>query len=129
MLDDVLVLDLTSNIVSHRVAQVADGMEGVAFHPSGRFAVISCLNLMPWTASSSIAVISLDEVEPTLLSHVPIEKVPEGIEFSSDGRQLFVGSTLANHISVFYVEGKSLERSPFVLHLGAGHAALGIASQ
>ena len=57
---------------------------------------------------------------------MPVEAVPEGIEFSNNGKQLFVGSTLANHISVYAVEDMMLERSPFVLPVGKGHAALGI---
>jgi hypothetical protein len=57
---------------------------------------------------------------------LPVEALPEGIEFSKSGSQLFVGSTLANHISVYAVEGMMLKRSPFVLSVGEGHAALGI---
>ena len=37
-----------------------------------------------------------------------------------------MGSTLANHISVYAVEGMMLKRSPLVLSVGEGHAALGI---
>jgi len=37
-----------------------------------------------------------------------------------------VGSTLANHIAVYAVEGMMLKPSPFVLLVGEGHAALGI---
>ena len=55
-----------------------------------------------------------------------MEPIPEGIEFSKDGSQLFLGSTLANHISVYSVEDMNLILQPFVLGIGEGHAALGI---
>ena len=57
---------------------------------------------------------------------LPVEPIPEGIEFSEDGSQLFLGSTLANHISVYRVDGMNLIAQPFVLGIGEGHAALGI---
>ena len=37
-----------------------------------------------------------------------------------------MGSTLANHIAVYAVEGMMLERLPFVLPFGESYAALGI---
>ena len=57
---------------------------------------------------------------------LPTEALPEGIEFSSYGKRLVFGSTLANHIAVYAVEGMVLERSPFVTPVGEGHAVLGI---
>lgn len=128
-LDDALVVDLVGNRISHRIPQVADGLESLAFHPSGKFAVISCLNLMPWTTTSFLAVVDLSNDRPQLISSLSVEKVPEGIEFSGDGRQLFVGSTLADHISVFDVDGSTLRRSPYVILTGSGPAALGIKTQ
>jgi len=126
ILDDVLVVDIIKNVVVDRVAQVSDGLESLAIHPSGEFAVIACLNAMPWSVTSHLAVISLTSGSAELLYSLPVEAVPEGIEFSNNGKQLFVGSTLANHISVYAVEDMMLERSPFVLPVGEGHAALGI---
>ena len=126
LLDDVVVVDLTENIVVHSVGQVSDGLESVAIHPSGEFAVISSLNAMPWSVTSHLAVISLLSDSAELLYSLPIEALPEGIEFSKSGEQLFVGSTLANHISVYKVEGMMLTRLPQVLPVGEGHVALGI---
>ncbi len=128
-LDDALVVDLAGNRISHRIPQVADGLESLAFHPSGKFAVISCLNLLPWTTTSFLAVVDLNDETPRLITSLPVEKVPEGIEFSADGRKLFVGSTMADHISVFDVDGLTLRRSSHVLVTGSGHAALGIKTQ
>ena len=115
VLDDVLLVDLAENIVVDSIRQVSDGLESVAIHPSGEFAVISGLNAMPWSVSSHLALISLSSDSPELLYSLPIEALPEGVEFSKDGEQLFVGSTLANHISVYKVEGMMLTRLPQVL--------------
>ncbi len=126
VLDDVLLVDLLTNTVIDRVAQVSDGLESLAIHPSGEFAVVSCLNAMPWSVTSHLAVIALTPDSIERRYSLPIEALPEGIEFSKSGKQLFVGSTLANHIAVYAVDGMRLKRSPFVLPVGEGHAALGI---
>lgn len=123
--DDVMIVDMEGNKVVARVPQVSDGLESIAIHPSGQFAVISCLNAMPWTTTSHLAVIDLQNA-PRLLYTLPVEPIPEGIEFSKGGNQLFVGSTLANHISVYRVENKRLILQPYVLAIGDGHSALGI---
>ncbi len=126
-LDDVLVLDLTGDVrVSQRIRQVADGLESLAFHPSGEFAVVSCLNSYGPTATSHLAVIDLNGEDARLLHHLPIDPIPEGIEFTPDGRKLFVGSTLANHIVVYDVRGTDLFRSPYVLTTGYGPSALAL---
>jgi sugar lactone lactonase YvrE len=61
-----------------------------------------------------------------LLNHIPVDAVPEGIEFTADGSQLFVQTTLANHIMVFDVDGMNLRRSPFVLCTEHAPSALAI---
>jgi len=127
--DDVLIVDLDRNppVITERVRQVADGLESLAFHPSGRFAVISCLEKMAdLTTTSHLAVIDLATRPARLLSHIPIEPFPEGIEFTPDGSKLFVGATLANHIVVFDVDGFALRRSPFVLPTGYAPASLAV---
>jgi DNA-binding beta-propeller fold protein YncE len=126
--DDVLVVDLADNSVLHAIAGVCDGLESLAIHPSGEWAAISCLDMFGATTTSHLAVIQLNEDSAQLLYHLPVEPVPEGIEFTSDGTKLFVGSTAANHIAVFDVEGTRLVRSPYVLPTGYGHSLLGIAT-
>ncbi|MHB0960017.1 MAG: hypothetical protein ACYC0X_20235 [Pirellulaceae bacterium] len=127
--DDVLIIDLDRDrpAITERICQVADGLESLAIHPSGRFAVISCLekggDVM---VTSHLAVIDLSIRPSRLLSHIPIEPVPEGIEFTPDGSKLFVGATLANHIVVFDVDGFALRRSPFVLPTGWAPSSLAI---
>ena len=71
-------------------------------------AVISCLEEAPPTAHniySLLAVIDLTSQPARLLYHVNVEAIPEGIEFTPDGSQLFVQLTSANHIAVFDVDG------------------------
>jgi sugar lactone lactonase YvrE len=60
------------------------------------------------------------------LNHIPIEPVPEGIEFTADGSMLFVQATLANHIVVYDVDGMNLRRSPFVLCTGHAPSSMAI---
>jgi hypothetical protein len=117
---------MDSGRIIERIAQVGDGLESVAIHPSGDFAVISCLDAMPWSVTSHLAVVSLTGPSAQHLYSLPVEALPEGIEFSRDGEQLFLGSTVANHISVYAVDGMRLTRSPFVLPTGDGHSALAI---
>ena len=130
VLDDVLVLDLSGEPrVARIIPQVADGLESLAFQPSGELAVVACVNAHGPTVSGQIAVIDLSASNGSaerLLYHLPIERVPEGIEFSSDGRMLFVGVTLANAIVVYRVEGKKLIRRPQLLATGYGPSALAI---
>jgi len=128
-LDDVLIVDLDRDVaaVTERIPQVGDGLESLAFHPSGRFAVVCCLEgTLDATSVSHLALIDLTTHPAKLLSHTPIELIPEGIEFTADGSKLFVGTTTTHHIAVFDVEGLVLRRSPFVLRTGQGPAALAI---
>ncbi len=127
-LDDVLSIDMTRSppIVTEVVQNVAQGLESVAFHPSGRFAVVGCID-GPYVGH--LAVIDLTTSPMRLLSYLPIAFVPEGIEFSPDGRMLFVQATTAHHIAVYSVEGMRLVPSPFVLHTGEGPASMALTSR
>ena len=127
VLDDVLVLDLTGDVkISQSIKQVADGLESLAIHPSGEFAVVTCLDMHGRTVTSHLAIVDLRGDEVKLLYHIPVELVPEGIEFTPDGTKLFVGSTRANHVVVYDVRGMNLYRSPYVLPTGYGHSALAL---
>jgi DNA-binding beta-propeller fold protein YncE len=115
--------------VTEVVPQVADGIEGVAVHPSGKFAVLSCLEDSPrlvHQAYSHLAVIDLSSKPARLLYHLDVESLPEGMEFSPDGSQLFVGLTYAHRIAVFDVDGFRLKRSPYVMRVGHGPCAMAI---
>jgi DNA-binding beta-propeller fold protein YncE len=118
-----------SATVTEVIPQVADGIEGVALHPSGKFAVLSCLDDSPRLveqAHSHLAVIDLSAKPARLLYHLPVESVPEGMEFSPDGSQLFVGPTYANRIIVYDVDGFVLKREPFVIRVGHGPCSMAI---
>jgi hypothetical protein len=127
----VYIADFTRDwpTVTDVISQVADGIEGVAVHPSGKFAVVSCLDDSPrmvHQAYSHLAVIDLTSTPARLLYHLDVESLPEGMEFSPDGTQLFVGLTYAHRIVVFDVDGFRLNRSPFVLRVGHGPCAMAI---
>jgi DNA-binding beta-propeller fold protein YncE len=130
-LDPVFIADLTLEppAVTEVVPQVGDGMEGVAVHPSGKFAVLSCLDDSPrlvHQAYSHLAVIDLSSKPARLLYHLDVESLPEGMEFSPDGSQLFVGLTYAHRIVVFDVDGFRLKRNPFVIRVGHGPCSMAI---
>lgn len=115
--------------VTDVIPQVADGIEGVAVHPSGKFAVLSCLEDSPRVvhqAYSHLAVIDLSSKPARLLHHLDVESLPEGMEFSPDGSQLFVGLTYAHRIAIYDVDGFRLKRSPFVIRVGHGPCAMAI---
>jgi hypothetical protein len=131
-LDPVFIADMTLNppTVTEVIPQVADGIESVAIHPSGRFAVLSCLDDTPRAAvhqaNSHLAVVDLTAKPARLLYHLPVESLPEGIEFTPDGTQLLVQLTYAHRIAVFDVGGFLLTRSPFVLRVGHGPSSMAI---
>ncbi len=130
----VFIADFTLDTptVTESVPQVADGIEGVAIHPSGKFAVLSCLEDSPRVvnqAYSHLAVIDLTSKPARLLYHLDVESLPEGMEFSPDGTQLFVGLTYAHRIAVFDCEGFRLKRSPFVLRVGHGPCSMAIGAK
>jgi DNA-binding beta-propeller fold protein YncE len=127
----VFIADLSpdSATVTEVIPQVADGIEGVAVHPSGKFAVLSCLEDSPrlvHAAYSHLAVVDLTSKPARLLYHLDVESLPEGMEFAPDGSQLFVGLTYAHRIVVFDVDGFRLKRHPFVLRVGHGPCAMAI---
>jgi len=129
--DDILSIDMSADppVATEAVLQVADGIESVAFHPSGRFAVVGCLDDTPGdtlSGGSHLAVIDLTTKPMRLLYHLPLEPFPEGIAFTPDGTQLFVQLTTVNRIIVFDVRGMMLDRSPFVLRVGQGPSSMAL---
>lgn len=131
-LDPVFIADMALDppTVTEVIPQVADGIESVAVHPSGRFAVLSGLDDTPRAAvhqaNSHLAVVDLTSKPARLLYHLPVESLPEGIEFTPDGTQLFVQLTYAHRIAVLDVDGFMLKRSPFVIRVGHGPSSMAI---
>ncbi len=131
-LDGVLSIDLTLDkpMVTEIVPQVGDGLESLAFHPTGRMAVVSCLDydsVLGIGGASSLGVIDLTTKPARLLYHTPLEGPPQGIEFTPEGDKLFVGLSVSNRIAVFDVDGFVLKRHPFFIKTGHGPASMAIA--
>ena len=124
-LDDVLSIDMKSKPpkVTEVIKNVAQGLESLAYHPSGRFAVVTCID-GPYIGH--LAVIDLTSSPMRILNYIPVEFVPQGIEFSPNGKMLFVQSTTASHISVYEVDGFHLNKMPYVLKTGEGPASMAI---
>lgn len=62
------------------IPQVADGIESLAIHPSGRLAVFSCLEDGPGVTLagySHLAVVDLTKTPATLLYYLVVESIPE----------------------------------------------------
>lgn len=124
-LDDLLRIDMTKSPprITQVIKNVAQGLESLTFHPSGHFAVVTCID-GPYIGH--LAVIDLTSTPMRVLNYLPVEFVPQGIEFSPDGSMLFVQSTTASHISVYEVNGFHLNKSPYVLKTGEGPASMAI---
>ncbi|MDH3628760.1 MAG: hypothetical protein OES25_14025 [Acidobacteriota bacterium] len=124
-LDAVLSIDMTLETpkVTEAIPSVAQGLESAAFHPSGDFAVITCID-GPYVGH--LAVVDLTVSPMQLLYYLPMAFVPQGIEFSPDGEMLFVQANMAHHIDVYSVTGMKLVRSPYVLHTGEGPASIAL---
>ncbi len=124
-LDAVLSIDMTKTIpmVTDLIPNVAQGLESLAFHPSGKFAVVTCID-GPYVGH--LAVIDLASASMQVLYYLPIEAVTQGIEFSPDGSKLFVQSTQANHINVYTIDGYQLTKHPYVLRTGEGPGSMGL---
>ncbi len=121
----VLVVDLTVNppVISHVIEQVGDGVESFAFHPNGKLAVVTCLGMQ----NNDIAVLDISSEKPSILYHLDVGGVAQGIEFTPEGDKLFVGSLVENRIEVFDVVGDfELVKSPKFLKTGHGHCSLSI---
>lgn len=124
-LDAVLSVDMTATppIVTDIIPDVAQGLESLAFHPSGKFAVVTCID-GPYTGH--LAVIDLASPTMNVLYYIPVDAVTQGIEFSPDGSMLFVQSTTSNHINVYAVDGYKLTKHPYVLRTGEGPGSMAL---
>lgn len=124
-LDAVLNIDMTLETprVTEAIPNVAQGLESAAFHPSGNFAVITCID-GPYIGH--LAVVDLTVSPMQLLYYLPMAFVAQGIEFSPDGKMLFVQANMAHHIDVYSVNGMKLVRSPYVIHTGEGPASMAL---
>jgi hypothetical protein len=128
-LDDALVIDMAREkpAVTEVIRQLGDGLESLAFHPNGKTLVVCCVDRTRGLVTSHLAVVNIASTPPQLLYHLPIEPVPEGIEFTADGSKLFVGCTAADQIVVYDVaDGVTLKRCRYVLRTGHCPSSLAI---
>lgn len=109
--------------VTETIQNVGQGLESLAFHPNGKFAVVTCID-GPFIGH--LAVVDLTGPSIQILHYLPIEFVPQGIEFSPDGSMLFVQATTANHINVYKVDEMMLNKIPYVLRTGEGPASMAL---
>lgn len=127
VLDEMIVIDMerAEPAVCAIVPQIADGPESLAVSPDGKMAVVGCVERTRGVISSHLAVIDLKQMQ--ILYHIPVEPIPEGIDFTEDGKQLCVGCTGVYRIVVFDVVGDfRLQRRPEVIRTGHCHASLAI---
>ena len=124
-LDAIVSIDMTINPpeVTETIQNVGQGLESLAFHPNGKFAVVTCID-GPFIGH--LAVVDLTGPSIQILHYLPIEFVPQGIEFSPDGSMLFVQATTANHINVYKVDEMMLNKIPYVLRTGEGPASMAL---
>mgnify|MGYP001985449125 FL=1 len=105
------------------IKQVSDGSESFAFHPNGKMAVATALNV----DHNCIVVMDIASSPPRLLYTLDTKGRSQGIEFTPEGDKLFVGSPIAGRIEVFDVVGDyELRKNPKFINVGFGHNSLTI---
>ena len=122
---DIPIADLTLEkpVINAVIKQVSDGSESFAFHPNGKMAVATALNV----DHNCLVVIDIASNPPRLLYTLDTKGRSQGIEFTPEGDKLFVGSPIAGRIEVFDVIGDyELQKNPKFLNVGYGHNSLTI---
>ena len=122
---DIPIADLTLEkpVINAVIKQVSDGSESFAFHPNGKMAVATALNV----DHNCLVVIDMASNPPRLLYTLDTKGRSQGIEFTPEGDKLFVGSPIAGRIEVFDVVGDyELRKNPKFLNVGFGHNSLTI---
>ncbi len=122
---DIQFADLTLKkpMINAVIKQVSDGSESFAFHPNGKMAVATALNV----DHNCIVVMDIASSPPRLLYTLDTKGRSQGIEFTPEGDKLFVGSPIAGRIEVFDVVGDyELLKNPKFINVGFGHNSLTI---
>lgn len=108
---------------------VADGPEGMAMSPTGKFAAIvsirgSNTDHKGWTyhPKGSVALLKIDGQKVRKVAEVEVGALPEGAVFSPDGKYLYVGNFLDGDMSVLRVDGDRLKDTGRRIKL-SGHPA------
>jgi len=119
-MSEVMVIDTaTTRVVDRRVVPASNLLAGVAWHPSGRFALITLLrtkNLVPmtrvhqgWTITNGLGVIWADgRVDQVLLDEPGMcFPDPTDIAVTPDGRLALVTSSTSNRVAVVDVSSSA----------------------
>lgn len=108
---------------------VADGPEGMAMSPTGKFAAVvsirgSNTDHKGWTyhPKGSVALLKIDGQTVRKVAEVEVGALPEGVVFSPDGQYLYVGNFLDGDMSVLRVDGDRLADTGQRIKL-SGHPA------
>lgn len=110
---------------------VADGPEGMAVSPTGKFAAVvsirgSNTDHQGWTyhPKGSVALLKIEGKTVRKVAEAEVGALPEGAAFSPDGRYLYVGNFLDGDISVLRVDGDRLKDTGQRIKLPGHPAAL-----
>jgi DNA-binding beta-propeller fold protein YncE len=114
--DTVSVVDLSLDPprITDRVV-VGDGPEGLAMSPKGNLAVAIILagsnmkNAYYYHKNGSVSVLKIAGNEVTKVGSVEVGGLPEGAQFSPDGKYLYVGNYLDEDLSILKVSGTKLK--------------------
>jgi len=114
---EVTVIDVERNVVAERrIVDAANLMQGVAWHPSGRYALITLnrtKNLVPmtrllqgWTITNGLGVIWRDGRVDQILLDEPGMSFPDpaDVAITPDGRWALVTSSGSNRVAVVDLE-------------------------
>ncbi len=116
-MSEVTVIDVERKVVSNRiVVPETNLLQGVAWHPSGEFALVTMLrtkNLVPmtrlmqgWTITNGLGIIWKNgDVDQVLLDEPDIAfPDPADVEFAADGKLAMVTSATTGRVAVVDVE-------------------------
>ena len=114
---EITVIDVERKVVSNRiVVPAANLLQGVAWHPSGEFALITLLrtkNLVPmtrlmqgWTITNGLGIIWKNgDIDQVLLDEPDIAfPDPADVEFAAGGKIAMVTSSTSSRVAVIDVE-------------------------
>ncbi len=115
-IDTVSVIDLESK-VPHVIDKVVvgDGPEGIAISPTGRLAVAlllrgsnAAVDADFYNRNGSVVAMKIVGKTVTKTNEVIVKGLPEGVDFSNDGRYIYVGNFIDQNVSILRVEGDTI---------------------
>jgi DNA-binding beta-propeller fold protein YncE len=111
--DTVSVIDLTAQpprVINH--ITVPDSPEGLAFSPKGNLAATAVAlgsnqskQTFYYHPHGAVTILQVNGKNVTRLNDIEVGGLPEAVEFTPDGRYLFVGNYLDQDFSILRVDG------------------------